>query len=97
MAALLRAAAARGARLVPCAPARAFRLKPGQVGTEVHELLPAGLAPPSAVKPPFTPASAHAKLAQLAAAWNTADPARIAALYAPGAARVRRHRGAPRR
>jgi hypothetical protein len=96
MAALLRAAATRGARLAPRAHARAFRLKPGQVGTEVHELLPAGLAPPSAVTPPFTPASATAKLAQLAAAWNTADPARIAALYAPGASHPRRKSKTPR-
>ncbi len=70
------------------ATARAFRLKPGQVGTELHhELLPPGglASPGDDVCPPFTPSAAHAKLTQLAAAWNTADAGRIAELYAPGA------------
>lgn len=82
----------RRARASPAAaaPRRCLQLKPGQVGTIVHELLPAGLAPPSAVVPPFDADAARAKLTQLAAAWNTADPARIAALYTPGARAGRR-------
>jgi hypothetical protein len=84
-AALLRRAPRALARRA--APARAFRLKPGQVGTaEPHELLPpGGLVSPCDLRPPFTPSAAHAKLTQLAATWNTGDPGRIAELYAPGA------------
>jgi hypothetical protein len=87
MAALLRAARASCGAASSAPRRRAFRLKPGQVGTEVHELLPAGLAPPGAVRPPLSASDAAKKLNQLAACWNTCDPQRIVALYAEGSLR----------
>jgi len=62
---------------------RSFRLKAGQVGTEVHQLLPPGVVEPGVVRPPFSAQSVDTKLQSVAAAHNTTNPLVIAAHYAP--------------